>query len=147
LDWTHSPFVAAYFAFRELRRGSAAAAADKQVRVLVFDARGWVNSFEKAASVMPGFLHVTLLEPLATNNPRALPQQSLSMVTNVDDLENYIHQLETKHSRSYLTAIDLPANERRTVMQDLTLMGISAGSLFPGIEGACLQLKERYFDL
>jgi hypothetical protein len=31
--------------------------------------------------------------------------------------------------------------------QDLALMGITAGSLFPGLDGACLQLKERYFDL
>ena len=38
---------------------------------------------------MPGFLHMTMLEPLATNNP-TLPQQSLSTFTNIDDLEQYI---------------------------------------------------------
>jgi hypothetical protein len=32
-------------------------------------------------------------------------------------------------------------------MQELALMGITAGSLFPGLDGACLQLKERFFDL
>lgn len=144
LDWTQSPFVAAYFAFKDLRKESLS---DKKVRVLVFDARGWANTFEKATAVMPGFLHMTLLEPLATNNPRALPQQSLSTVTNIDDLEDYIREREISHARSYLTAIDLPASERRTVMQDLALMGITAGSLFPGIDGACLQLKERFFDL
>jgi len=46
-----------------------------------------------------------------------------------------------------LSAIDLHVGERRTVMQDLALMGITAGSLFPGLDGACLQLKERFFDL
>ena len=54
---------------------------------------------------------------------------------------------EQRSGGTYLTAIDLPASERRTVMQDLALMGITAGSLFPGIDGACLQLKERFFDL
>jgi hypothetical protein len=40
---------------------------------------------------------------------------------------------------------DLPASERATVMAELELMGINAGSLFPGLDGACEQLKERFF--
>ena len=32
-------------------------------------------------------------------------------------------------------------------MKELALMGINAGSLFPGLDGACEQLKERYFGL
>jgi len=76
-----------------------------------------------------------------------LPQQSISSVTNVDDLETYVAEFEKRAGKSYLSAIDLPVGERRTVMQDLALMGITAGSLFPGLDGACLQLKERYFDL
>ena len=139
LDWTHSPFVAAYFAFKDLRRNNLAAdAADQRVRVLILDAREW-NKNERAQVLMPGFLHMTMLEPLPINNPRVLPQQSISSVTNVDDLETYV--------ASRLSAIDLPVSERQVVMQELALMGITAGSLFPGLDGACLQLKERYFDL
>jgi hypothetical protein len=145
LDWTHSPFVAAYFAFKDLRRDGVTA--DQKVRILVLDAKTWNADFEKTPVLRPGFLHMTVLEPLAINNPRALPQQSISTVTNLDDLETFISALEVKYGKSYLTAIDIPANERRKVMQDLALMGITAGSLFPGINGACLQLKERFFDL
>ena len=90
---------------------------------------------------------MTMLEPLTTNNPRVLPQQSISSVTNVDDLETYVDQLEKRDGKSYLSAIDLPVSERQVVMQELALMGITAGSLFPGLDGACLQLKERFFDL
>ena len=46
-----------------------------------------------------------------------------------------------------MQAIDLPATERREVMRELGLMGINAGSLFPGLDGACQQLKERFFEL
>jgi hypothetical protein len=145
LDWTQSPFVAAYFSFKDLSKINLGA--DEKVRILIFDSKTWANTFERAGVLMPGFSHVTILEPLATNNPRALPQQSLSSVTNVDDLEQHIRRVEEITARSYLTAIDLPASDRRTVMQDLALMGITAGSLFPGIDGACLQLKERFFDL
>ena len=145
LDWTQSPFVAAYFAFKDLHKNNTAT--DQKARILILDAREWAGSYERAQVLMPGFLHMTMLEPLATNNPRALPQQSISTVTNIDDLERYIRDVEARDSKSYLRAIDIPASERRMVMQDLALMGITAGSLFPGLDGACLQLKERFFDL
>jgi hypothetical protein len=144
LDWTHSPFVAAYFAFKDLRRNNLQA--DQKVRILILDAREW-NKNERAQVLMQGFLHMTMLEPLATNNPRALPQQSISSVTNIDDLEGYLSGGGKQTGRSFLKAIDLPVSERQVVMQELALMGITAGSLFPGLDGACLQLKERYFDL
>jgi len=145
LDWTHSPFVAAYFAFKDLRTKNAEP--DQKVRILILDATGWNANYERAPVLMPGFLHMTMLEPLTTNNPRVLPQQSISSVTNVDDLETYVGEIENRAGKLYLSAIDLHVGEQRAVMQDLALMGITAGSLFPGLDGACLQLKERYFDL
>jgi len=137
--------VAAYFAFKDLRTKNPEP--DQKVRILIFDSWRWNTSFERAPVLIPGFLHMTMLEPLTINNPRALPQQSISSVTNIDDLESYVALNEKRNRKSYLNAIDLPVGERRTVMQDLALMGITAGALFPGLDGACLQLKERYFDL
>jgi hypothetical protein len=32
-------------------------------------------------------------------------------------------------------------------MRELSVMGITAGSLFPGLDGACEELKERFFRL
>jgi hypothetical protein len=89
LDWTQSPFVAAYFAFKDLRRNNLGA--DQKIRILILDAREW-NKNERAQVLMPGFLHMTMLEPLPINNPRALPQQSVSSFTNVDDPERLIHR-------------------------------------------------------
>ena len=43
--------------------------------------------------------------------------------------------------------IDLPLSERPHVMRELSVMGITAGTLFPGLDGACEELKERNFDL
>jgi hypothetical protein len=117
------------------------------VRIFVLDGRQWNNDWERSPVIAPAFLHLTLLEPLAINNPRALPQQSVSVVTNVDDIETYVKEREKQRGANYLSAIDLPVTERRRVMQELALMGINAGSLFPGLDGACEQLRERYFDL
>ena len=87
LDWTQSPFIAAYFAFRNL-------------------------------------------DPV---------------VTNGEDLEQMILDQEKVTKKSFLNAIDLPSEERSIVIRELDLMGINSGSLFPGLDGACNQLKERFF--
>lgn len=144
LDWTLSPFIAAYFAFKGAK-ASSDTNIDK-VRLHVLDAISWNNIFEKAQVLAPTFLHLTVLEPLALNNPRVLPQQGLSVVTNVDDIEKYVAGRELEQKTTFLTAIDIPFSERSKVMRELALMGINAGSLFPGLDGACEQLKERYFD-
>lgn len=74
-------------------------------------------------------------------------QQALVSVTNIDDIESYIRNREQEKQKTYLQVIDLPASSRKEVMQELSLMGITAGSLFPGLDGVCRQLKERFFDL
>lgn len=89
---------------------------------------------------------MTILEPLALDNPRILPQQGYLLVTNIDDIEWYF-RFQQKSSDQFLTAIDISISERPRVLRELELMGINAGSLFPGIEGACNQLKERFFEI
>jgi hypothetical protein len=60
-------------------------------------------------------------------------------------METYIRSRETAEKK-YLRAIDLPVRERKRVISELSYMGITAGSLFPGLDGACEELKERNFD-
>jgi hypothetical protein len=150
LDWTYSPFIAAYFAFKNIRPEPIPRSrfmTEKKVRVLIFAKGDWLATFQNATALNPAHQHITALEALAINNPRAIPQQSTSLVTNVDDVEKYINSLETQSGKTYLRAIDLPASDRRTVMRELSLMGINAGTLLPGLDGACEQLKERFFEL
>jgi len=85
------------------------------------------------------------LEFIAIDNQRLIPQQSVSSVTNVDDIETYIRSLQTPDEQ-YLQIADLPLNERPIVMQELSVMGITAGSLFPGLDGTCEELRERFFQ-
>ena len=73
------------------------------------------------------------------------PQQSISSVTNIDDIESYIRSLESEERR-YLHIVNLPLKERPLVMRELSMMGITAGSLFPGFDGACEELRERHFQ-
>jgi len=76
-----------------------------------------------------------------------VPQQAASSLTNIDDIESYIKSMEVVKKKQYLYVIDLPQKNRKDVMNELRHMGITAGALFPGLDGACEALKERFFDI
>jgi hypothetical protein len=148
LDWTYSPYVGAFFAYRHILNSEADVADDdKMVRIFVFDQLTWRARRHQSIVLSPFRPHFSLMEFVAIENPRTIPQQSISSVTNVDDIEGHIREHERVLQLPFLRVIDLPHRERRRVMQDLSTMGITAGSLFPGFDGACEELRERYFDL
>jgi len=88
----------------------------------------------------------------AIENERLVPQQAVTTVTNIDDIETYIQekeaekQKETGEEYCYLRAIDIPISERNEVMKELAFMGITAGSMFPGLDGTREELREMLFD-
>jgi FRG domain len=146
LDWTYSPYVAAFFAYHRITNSEAAAAADSdKVRIFMFDQREWRAKFPQIPKLTPCRPHFSIMEFIAIDNQRLVPQQSISSVTNIDDIETYIRSSEREGAR-YLRIIDLPVRERHNVMRELSIMGITAGSLFPGFDGTCEELKERNFE-
>jgi hypothetical protein len=142
LDWTYSPYIAAYFAY-----SSATSREPDQppVRVFMFDAQAWKEDFNQVLNITLCRPHFSLLEPLAIGNDCALPQQSLASVSNIDDIESYIRFQEDQLGKSYLKVFDLPASEGSAVLRHLGLMGISPGSLFPGLDGLCKEYRDRHF--
>jgi hypothetical protein len=148
LDWTDSPFVAAYFAYHRVRKPDAARAKEAQkVRIFLFDAKEWRNSFKQILNVAVRWQHFSLVEPIAIENERLIPQQALSSFTTVDDIESYVAAKEMDVHKQFLQVIDLPLGERDLVIRELTLMGVTPGSLFPGLDGTCEELRERFFSL
>jgi len=147
LDWTYSPFVGAFFAYHRVKSSEATRASDDQkVRIFVFDKVQWCSDMPPVLNLSARWQHFSILEPIAIGNERLIPQQALSSFTTVDDIETYIRSRETANKR-YLDAIDLPLRERDLVIRELRLMGITAGSLFPGLDGACEELRDRFFRL
>lgn len=139
LDWTYSPFIAAYFAFKQARTING------KVRIFLLDRQLWRSDYNQLAKLMPARPHFSILDPIAINNPRLIPQQALSTITNLEDIEEYIELRQKERGRVYLQAIDLPVSIRSDVLRELSMMGIAAGSLFPGLDGACEQLRDRFF--
>lgn len=143
LDWSHSPYVAAFFAFRDRPIDYAG---DDTVRIYLFNNREWQARYSQIQNLDPAFPHLSVSEFIAINNPRLVPQQAATTATNVYDIEAYLLDKEANSGIQYLKAIDIPANERHVAMTDLRFMGITAASMFPSIDGVCEELRERNFD-
>jgi FRG domain len=147
LDWTYSPYVAAFFAYRGISNDKAAEAVPADmVRIHVFDQAQWKADWSQLHMLATAGPHLSIGEFLAIENERMIPQQAASTVTNVDDIESYIKSKES-NGKKYLWAIDLPIRDRKQVVRELGYMGITAGSLFPGLDGACEELRERNFEI
>ena len=143
LDWSHSPYVAAFFAFRDRPIDYEG---EEVVRIYIFNNQEWQLQFSQSKNLDPPFPHLSVMEFIAIDNPRLVPQQSVTTVTNLHDIEAYILEKESETGVKYLEAIDIPANERELAMRDLRFMGITAGSMFPSIDGVCEEWRERNFD-
>ncbi len=141
LDWTESPYVAAYFAYEDLRKDQR----EGRVRIFVFNAPAWKSRCPQLDSLLDPTPSITVGILPVINNNRALPQQSVSILSNIDDIEEFIELHEHLFKEKYLTRIDLPVSDRNRAMKELQSMGITAASLFPGLDGICDYLKERFF--
>jgi hypothetical protein len=73
LDWTCSPYIAAYFAFSQLKKSQM-----KYVRIYKLDSYNWNLDTPKVVSITSPFLCLTLLELLSINNKPAVPHQTVT---------------------------------------------------------------------
>jgi hypothetical protein len=124
LDWTYSPFVEAFFAYQRVKNSEAARAPeDAKVRIFIFDQKLWQATFIQFVKLTACRPHFSIMEFIAIDNERLIPQQSISSVTNIDDIETYVRSTESEERR-YLQIVDLPLKERPLVMRELSMMGI-----------------------
>lgn len=143
LDWSHSPYVAAFFALRDWPIQHCG---DGVARIYIFNEQAWREDFPQIQNLDPAFLHLSVMEFIAIDNPRLVPQQSVTTVTNIDDIEAYMLARENDMGKKYIEAIDIQASDREEAMRDLRFMGITPGSIFPSIDGVCEELRECNFD-
>lgn len=141
LDWTESPYVAAFFAYESIPKHVKKG----KVRIYIFNQSEWRKRTYQSISIIDPRPTVTVSVLPAINNNRAIPQQSVYTFSNMEDTERFIRYYEHVLNFRFLTVIDLPVGIRNEVLEDLRYMGITAGSLFPGFDGVCKSLKERYF--
>lgn len=140
LDWTKSPYVAAFFAFENVSQIKK----DRPVSIFIFEERKWSEMAGRTAQLRVPNMVVRTLELPGFGNSRVLPQQSITMYSNVANIESVIFSNESNKG-DFVKAVAIPSSDREKAMRDLALMGITWGSLFPGLDGICQQLRSRHF--
>ncbi|WP_235205701.1 FRG domain-containing protein [Cupriavidus sp. SK-4] len=103
LGWTHSPYVAAFFAMADALERKNSRPSVKYVRIY-----GLTQEFFRDHSAE--LINFPALEPYVSctgvsprGNPRLYAQQGLFLVTSVGNLEAFICSREQEHGQSYLT--------------------------------------------
>jgi hypothetical protein len=93
---------------------------------------------------------MTSIEPTAgilgisgLHNPRLYAQQGLFLYSNVELVEHFLTSASYTQGATYLRAVDIPADAAVEALTDLSYMGISPASLFPGVDGVCQKVKQQ----
>lgn len=141
LDWTRSPYIAAFFAFERQQDQSLQ---NGHARIFVLTNEWRRDSLQYAHFGHPSPV-VAVREFAARNNPRHMPQQSVHTYVNVEDVLGWVRLVEGLNKKKYMTVIDIPLAQRNVVLKELEFMGVNAASMFPGIDGICRTLKQRHY--
>jgi hypothetical protein len=70
-------------------------------------------------------------------------QQGRFLVSNVAELERWLSGSRGLAGNPVLHAIDIPVACAREALEDLAFMGLTAATLFPGLDGICRKIRHE----
>lgn len=137
LDWTRSPYVAAYFALKE-----PSSSALENRAMWAYTHEGLIDIFinmpDNYNKDLSGLNVVSIIEGLTDENSRIISQSGLFTETPVgEDIEEFIkNNIDLTGSGPILYKIEIPNSQRESFLRHLEAMNIHDSSLFPDINGA-----------
>lgn len=136
LDWTRSPFAAAYFAFEDLSSDPT------EVRIVYgLDQRAVEQKnyeLEHGPSFEQGRLPVIeFIDPMSDENQRLVSQGGLFTRSPIGTpIEQWVARAFENSPLPILLRIEIPDGDRLTCLRTLNRMNINHLSLFPDLSGA-----------
>ncbi len=145
LDWTMSPYIAAYFALKDIDPRKVDA--NGNVKIYIFDFQLWRTSYMQVSFLKAeNYPFLSEFKPAYVDKQRLVSQMAVTTVTNVPDVELYLDNIKNTTGKTFLYYALLPIKERRVIMNELNLMGINSATMFPDFDGMCMSLKEKHFN-
>ena len=135
LDWSFSPYVAAYFAFSWFMF-------DPSINQVGNVAIWVLNRHEVEKKAPEGQLQIISVQDYENNRLGSQFGLFTYLKTNESTLEEYLTS-RAINLASALVKVELPRSVAPTALQDLILMGIHHGTIFPGREGIAQTIKLR----
>jgi hypothetical protein len=131
LDWTLSPFIAAYFAFSEKRDPKDQNDHYRYVYGLNRSLERLLSKLKKAGEILSADRSVTLIDQLPYPNPRFTAQKGIfSKAFQGNDITKYIQSFSRKRPREVLIVkFRIPTKDRQECLHELHLMDINHMSL------------------
>lgn len=143
LDWSASPYVAAFFAFADALENRNSRKEVTKVRIFALTTQ-FIQLHSTQTVMLPYFKpYISPLEMSFRNNPRLYAQKGCFTVTNTSNFDSLIQKIEVERKEEYLFAVDLPVRLAVEVLEELAYMGLSGATLFPGLEGVSRMLKHE----
>lgn len=143
LDWTKSPYIAAFFAFADAIESSESRPDHTHVRIYAM-----TQSFIERTS--PPTVRLPLIRPYVFslqvsphNNPRLYAQQGHFLVTSIEDIESFVCTIERLANTNILFAADVPISCAGEALEDLAFMGLTAATMFPGLDGVGRMIRHK----
>jgi hypothetical protein len=131
LDWTESPYVAAFFAFSGI---ASAPDSGNLVAIWCLDVTSRIWGEEQG---------LTLLSGTSPYNERLKSQlgKFTLLQSPFDTVEDHVAQCDK--TGGTLRKVTLPASEARAALSDLDFMGINYSSIYPGLDGSARAARLR----
>lgn len=141
LDWTASPYIAAFFGVADALESRSQRPDDTHVRVFALT-REFVRATSPPVVTLPAVNpYIACLAVAPIHNPRLYAQQGKFLVTNVSDVETFIRSIEEQLGVTHLLAADVPISSASDAMEDLQFMGVTAANMFPGLDGVSRMIR------
>lgn len=134
LDWTYSPFVAAFFAFAPSENG------ESKHRVVYALQKKMVckKSIDLKNELGDKFTEpISIFTSMTDENSRLVNQGGLFSKTEYGtEIEKWVRKYYQKYDRGVLIKIIIPNKDRNLALVNLNRMNINHASLFPDLHGS-----------
>ena len=142
LDWTYNPYIAVYFAIEKIDRNDSYGA----FSLFIFDYIQWITTNFQPIDLISANPFVSTFKPNYVNNPRLITQNSILTVTNVNDIQEYLTNVERQQGKKFLYKINIYKKEIPQIKSDLESMGITKKKLFPNLDEVCNEMALNFFQ-
>ena len=152
LDWSHSPYIATFFAFSSNTKPSTEKRSIYAIEI------NWLKKKEEEIETKfkennkEGLDHffekkrlpiISLVDPFLEDNPRIINQAGIfTRAPILMPIDDWVEKFCINEHTIHLYKINIANSERDSVLANLEYMNIHSASLFPDLSGASMYCNE-----